>query len=168
MNTTLPSDTLLNRPSQLALASFWALQDLALRFLLHIAKILQHAETWTLSALDAPTHTISRMFPPEDISDYTRVEAQLRALFWLAALVFSHLRGYLGPRPPRDPAYFDNSPWYVRPLFRGCRIFRYLLSYLRIPFVIAHIQVANYLFEADEDVYLLCLRLAPVVLVIAI
>ncbi|KAI1751988.1 hypothetical protein F4782DRAFT_530933 [Xylaria castorea] len=163
MNTTLPSDTLLSWPPQLALASFCALQDLALRFLLPIAKTLQHAETWTLSAVGAPTYTIYRMFPPEDISNYTRVEAQLLALVSLAVLIFSHLFGYLGPHPASN---FDNDPWLVRALFRGCRIIKYVFSYLRIPFVIAHLHVGNNQFEADGDLYLLCLSgVIPTILI---
>ncbi|KAH8161479.1 hypothetical protein CIB48_g6759 [Xylaria polymorpha] len=155
MNTTLPSDTL-PLLSQ-ALASFCALQDLALRFLLYIAKTLQHAETWSLSASGAPTHTIYRMFPPEDISNYTRNDAQLGALFLLAALIFSHLYGYLGPHPAYNT---DNDPWLVQALFRGCRVIKYVFSYLRIPFVIAYIHAAYNQFETDGNFYLLCLASA--------
>jgi hypothetical protein len=149
------------------LASFWALQDLTLQFLLHIAKILQHAETWTLSAFNAPTHTIYRMFPPKDISDYTRVDAQLRALISLTLLIFSHLRGYLGPYPQTKADGLDSCCWFIRALFRGWRIIEYVYSYLRIPFVIAYLQAANDQFEVDEDFYLLCLRLAMLSVIIA-
>ncbi|KAJ2998557.1 hypothetical protein NUW58_g277 [Xylaria curta] len=168
MNTTLPSDTLLRWPSQRALASFCALQDLVLRFLLRIAKILQHAETWSLRAFNAQTHTLYRMFPSEDISDYTRVDAQLVALASLAVLIFSHLRGYLGPHPLRKTDNFDNYPWLVRVVFRGSRVIKYVFSYLRIPLVIAYLHVANDQFEAVGDYYLLCLRLAILSVIIAI
>ncbi|RYC64455.1 hypothetical protein CHU98_g1754 [Xylaria longipes] len=168
MNTTLPSDTLLSWPSQLVLASFCSLQDLVLRFLLHIARILQQAETWTLSALDAPTHTIYRMFPSEDISNYTRDEAQLLALGSLAVLIFSHLHGYLGPHPLNKNDNIDNYPWLPRVLFRGSRIIKYVFSYLRIPFVIAYLHAANDQFEANGDLYLMCLRGLTLSIVIAI
>ncbi|KAI0435935.1 hypothetical protein F4803DRAFT_557504 [Xylaria telfairii] len=163
MNTTLASDTL---PwlSQ-ALAPFCALQDLALRFLLYFAKTLQHAETWSLSAFGAPTHTIYRMFPPEDISDYTRNDAQLGALFLLAALIFSHSYGYLGPHPAYN---VDHDPWLVRVLFRGCRIGKYIFTYLRIPFIIAYIHAAHNQFETDRNFYLLFLASAMPIIHMAI
>ncbi|KAI0104808.1 hypothetical protein GGR51DRAFT_521307 [Nemania sp. FL0031] len=167
MNTTLLSDTLF-WPSQLVLASFYALQNLTLPPLLYIAKILQHAETWTLSAFDAPTHTIYRMFPPEDISHYTRDDAQLGALVWLTVLVFCNVRGYLGSHPPWKTDDLDNFPRLIRALFLGYRIIKYVFSYLKIPFIIAYFNALHDQFETDGDLYLKCLRWAIIVILIAI
>ncbi|KAI1175545.1 hypothetical protein F4777DRAFT_578857 [Nemania sp. FL0916] len=161
MGLALLSKALSSEPFQMAI---YTLRDLVLLFLLQTAKILQGAETWVLNAVGAPTHTIRRMFPPEDISEYTRVEAQIVALIELVILISVSVRGYLAPHPPRKSEW-DTYPWYGRASVRATCLVGHALIISRF---IAIVHIIHPLIEASEDTYRLVIRMDLLISFIAI